>query len=117
MLEEMYRVLRPGGWLVLATPNIDDHLFRVAYRLARGRWPMLYEEDERELHLFFFSGRTLTRLVTEAGFQVREVGFDRGAAAVPGKDFVNQMAYGWFKLTGWNWGMGLELVAQRPSSH
>jgi 2-polyprenyl-3-methyl-5-hydroxy-6-metoxy-1,4-benzoquinol methylase len=114
VLEEMYRVLRPGGWLVLATPNIDDHLFRVAYRLARGRWPTLYEDDERELHLFFFSGRTLSRLVTAAGFRVVELGFDRGAAAVPGKNFVNQMAYAWFRLTGWNWGMGLELVAQRP---
>jgi 2-polyprenyl-3-methyl-5-hydroxy-6-metoxy-1,4-benzoquinol methylase len=115
VLLELHRVLRPGGWLILATPNIEDHLFRLAYRLARGRRPSLYEADERELHLFFFSRRTLSQLATLTGFRVVEMGFDRGAAAVPGKHFVNQLAYLWFRLTGLNWGMGLELIAQRPS--
>lgn len=114
VLEEIRRVLKSGGWLVLATPNLDDRIFRVAYVLARGRWPPLFEPDERELHLFHFSARTLRELVTAAGLEVVEVGFDRGAAATWGKRLVNGIAYGWFRLTGLNRGMALELIALKP---
>lgn len=110
------RVLRPGGWLVLATPNLEDRIFRAAYVLARGRRPPLFEADERELHLFHFSPATLRTLVASAGLDVVEVGFDRGAAAVLGKRLVNGIAYGWFRLTGLNWGMALELVARKPAA-
>lgn len=116
VVEEMYRVLRPGGWLVLATPNLEDHIFRAAYLLARRRPPRLYEPGEREVHLFHFSARTLRALVASARFEVVEVGFDRGAAAVWGKGLVNALAYGWFRLTGLNWGMALELTARKPET-
>lgn len=116
VVEEMHRVLRPGGWLVLATPNLDDHLFRAAYLLARGRRPRLFEPDGREVHLFHFSARTLRRLVASAGLEVLEVGFDRGAAAVWGKRMVNAVASLWFRLTGLNWGMGLEVLARKPGT-
>ncbi len=105
VIEEIHRVVRPGGWLVLA-----------AYVLARGRRPRLYEPDGREVHLFHFSARTLRALVASAGFEVVEVGFDRGAAAVWGKGMVNGLAYVWFRLTGLNWGMALELVARKPGA-
>jgi 2-polyprenyl-3-methyl-5-hydroxy-6-metoxy-1,4-benzoquinol methylase len=114
LIEEIHRVLRPGGWLVLATPNVEDHIFRAAYVLARGRRPPLFEPNEREVHLFHFSARTLRTLVASAGFEVVKVGFDRGAAAVWGKGMVNGLAYVWFRLTGLNWGMALELIARKP---
>lgn len=114
VVEEMHRLLRPGGWLFLATPNLEDHIFRAAYVPARGRRPRLYEPGGREVHLFHFSARTLRTLVASAGFEVVEVGFDRGAAAVWGKRVVNDLAYVWFRLTGLNWGMALELIARKP---
>ncbi len=116
VLQEMCRVLRPDGWLVLATPNLDDHLFRTAYMVARHRRPRLYEPEERELHLFHFSARVLKRMVESAGLEVVEVGFDRGAAAVWGTRLVNGIAYRWFQLTGLNWGMGLEVIARKPGA-
>jgi SAM-dependent methyltransferase len=112
--QEIYRVLRPDGWLVLATPNLEDRIFRAAYRLAHGRPPRLYEPGEREIHLFFFSAATLRRLVTLAGFTDVIIGFDRGAAAQWGKRLVNEVAYCWFKGTGLNWGMALDLTARKP---
>ena len=66
------------------------------------------------MHLFHFSARTLRALVASAGFEVVEVGFDRGAAAVWGKRMVNDLAYVWFRLTGLTWGMALDLIARKP---
>ncbi len=115
--EEISRIMRPGGWLFLATPNLDDYIFRAAYIIARRQRPVFYEPGERELHLFNFSEQTLRALATMAHFQVVEVGFDRGAAAEWGKLAVNELAYLWYRLTELNWGMALELICRKPDSH
>jgi len=111
---EFYRILRPGGYCLLATPNLNDRIFRAAYVLARGRRRFLYEENEREVHLFFFSTATLERLFASAGFTQIMIGFDRGATAVRSKQLVDGVAWAWYRLTGRNWGMALELTARRP---
>jgi 2-polyprenyl-3-methyl-5-hydroxy-6-metoxy-1,4-benzoquinol methylase len=118
VVEEFFRILRPGGRCMLATPNLDDRIFRVAYLLARGRRPLLYQADEREVHLYFFSARTLRALVASTGFTEVAIGFDRGAAAERGKWLVNELGYLWFRFTSLNWGMALELIARKPpTSH
>ncbi len=117
VLEECFRVLRPGGWLVLATPNVHDHIFRFAYAMTRGARPPLYEPDEREVHLFFFSTKTLTALVQLANFHVVRLGFDRGAATEWGKRLVDSLAHWWFRSTGLHWGMALELYAKKPERY
>jgi len=114
LVEEIHRILRPGGWFVLATPNLHDYIFRAAYLVARRCWRRIYEPGEREIHLYSFSERTLRKLVASARFDVVEAGFDRGAAAVWGKVIVNEIAYAWFRISGYNWGMALELVARKP---
>ncbi len=115
LVGEMYRLLAPGGALVVATPNLHDRIFRLAYALVRRRRPRLYEPDEREVHLFIYSAATLRLLVKSGGFADIRVGFDRGAAAVPGKQAVDALAYGWYRLTGIHWGMGLEITARKAA--
>jgi 2-polyprenyl-3-methyl-5-hydroxy-6-metoxy-1,4-benzoquinol methylase len=110
LLFEMRRILSPGGLLVLATPNLRDLFFQLGYLLVRFRRPRIYEPDEREVHLFVYSAETLRRLAGIAGFTDIRVGFDRGAAAVWGKRALDAVAYGWFRVTGLHWGMGLELT-------
>ena len=52
--------LRPGGKVVVATPNVDS-IFR---RLLGARWPAFQVVPE---HVSFYNGRTLAALMTRAG--------------------------------------------------
>jgi 2-polyprenyl-3-methyl-5-hydroxy-6-metoxy-1,4-benzoquinol methylase len=54
-------LLRPGGLLALHTMDIGS----LVARLSRSRWPWLMD-----MHLHYFSRRTLARLVERAGFRV-----------------------------------------------
>lgn len=60
-LERARRLLRPGGWLVVHTMDIDAPIAR----LMGPRWPWLMD-----MHLYYFSGRTLGRMLTEHGYEV-----------------------------------------------
>jgi ubiquinone/menaquinone biosynthesis C-methylase UbiE len=60
-LREISRLLKPGGVLCIHTIDIES-LFA---RLMGKRWPWLVE-----MHLFFFTPRTLSAMVEKAGLQV-----------------------------------------------
>jgi ubiquinone/menaquinone biosynthesis C-methylase UbiE len=63
-LRHMHRVLKPGGWIAVHTMDIDS-LFA---RLMGPRWPWLME-----MHIYYFSRRTLADMIAQAGFQVKAV--------------------------------------------
>ena len=60
-LERARRLLRPGGWLVVHTMDIDAPFAR----LMGQRWPWLMD-----MHLYYFSGRTLGRMLSDHGYEV-----------------------------------------------
>jgi len=60
-VREAFRLLKPGGLLVIHTMDLNS-LFA---RLMGKRWPWLME-----MHVYYFSRRTLTMLVEKAGLQV-----------------------------------------------
>lgn len=60
-LRHAYDRLRPGGWVVIHTMDIDSPVAR----LMGGRWPWLMD-----MHLYFFSRRTLAAMVERQGFKV-----------------------------------------------
>jgi len=63
-LRELRRIIKPGGWLVLETPNIAT----AWYRLLGARWRQFIPD-----HIFFFTPRTITRLCESSGFEAREL--------------------------------------------
>ena len=57
-------MLKPGGVLALSTMDVDAHVAR----LLGSRWPWYMQ-----MHLFYFSRRTLRALVERSGFEVLEI--------------------------------------------
>ena len=60
-MQQAHRLLKAGGLLVVHTMDIDS-LFA---RAMGGRWPWLME-----MHIYYFSRRTLKAMLEEAGFTV-----------------------------------------------
>jgi SAM-dependent methyltransferase len=60
-LQEIRRILRPGGQLVLSTPDAGS----LAARVSGRRWLGWRKVPE---HLYFFDRSNLDRLLTRAGF-------------------------------------------------
>src|SRR5262249_22506677 len=63
-LRHVHRVLRPGGRLLLLTPDIGS----LTARLMGPRWWGLLDD-----HYFYFSRRTLRRLLVDEGFAIERI--------------------------------------------
>ena len=77
-LAELWRVLRPGGSLLLSTPA-HGRLRVLALALSGRAFDAHF--DPRSDHLRFYTRRTLTRVLEEGGFHEIRV---RGAGGIPG---------------------------------
>ncbi len=63
-LRHAYNLLKPGGWIAVHTMDMDS-LFA---RIMGKRWPWLME-----MHVYYFTRRTLAAMLEEAGFEVLQV--------------------------------------------
>lgn len=63
-LVDLSRLIRPGGWLALETPNIAT----IWFHLLGARWRQFIPD-----HRYFFTPETIERLCRETGFEIREL--------------------------------------------
>lgn len=61
-MNQVFRVLKPGGWVVIHTMNVES-LFA---KLMGANWPWFME-----MHLYYFSEKTLCQLLQSANFEWR----------------------------------------------
>jgi predicted SAM-dependent methyltransferase len=61
-LKRSYQLLKPGGWLAIHTMDIDSLIARLMGR----RWPWLMD-----MHLYYFSQKTLSEMIQKCGFEVK----------------------------------------------
>lgn len=109
-LTEARRILAGDGVLVVAVPNLNNILMKAVYRLFKGKPLRLYEPDEKELHLFHFSSRTVPLCLKKAGFRIVRIGPDTGSVDRR-KQIVDGFAVAISKITGRSIYNALEAVA------
>ena len=64
-VQQIAKLLRPGGLFALTTPNIRS----LAFALLGPQWEVVGPND----HLYYFAPRTLARLLVEAGFAIHNM--------------------------------------------
>ena len=94
VLGEIHRVLKPGGHLLVFTPNILQWS-RILYMLRSRRFPKTSEDDDLYDggHIHFFTYRDVADLLSEVGFvSVRPVGPHSGQFLYEFRDSIRLLA-------------------------
>jgi len=75
---DIQRILRSDGLLVIAIPNVNDLIMQIAYRIIKRRKMKLFSKDEKEVHLFHFSPKTIKAYLDKTGFDCLKISPDFG---------------------------------------
>lgn len=109
-LKVIHEILRPGGLLVLAVPNVNNLMMRIAYRIVKRRKLKLFHRGEKELHLYHFSTKTIRSYLKKTGFACLKLSPDFGIID-RSKKFVNLLALVPYYIAGVKIFNALEIYA------
>lgn len=98
-LNEIYRILKPDGLLVVAVPNVNNLVMQIAYRIFKRQRMKLFSKDEKEVHLYHFSPITVKAYLEKAGFNCLRISPDYGIIELP-KKCINMISIIPYYLSG-----------------
>lgn len=74
-LKECFRLLKPGGFLVIAVPN--DFELKNRFKNIMGLSPYNLLTPLEEIHLSHFNPQTISYAMRKSGFSIHELGLDK----------------------------------------
>ncbi len=110
-VRELFRLLRPGGTVIVTTPNNESWRSLVAL-LVRGHYAA-FGETAYPAHITPLLRKDLARIFQETGLRAPEF-FFTDSGGIPGKPGITwqEVSYGW--LRGLRFSDNLLAVATRP---
>jgi SAM-dependent methyltransferase len=107
-LQEILRILKPGGQYLLEVPNVSSP---IAWLFYRRRW-LGFETPQ---HYYAYQKSTLLPLLERSGLEPLQVWQPVIAGRFPGgwKGFLRSTLFG--TLARMSWGDGLRVLARKPS--
>lgn len=109
-LLEAHRILNSRGLMVIAVPNVNNFFMQIAYRIIKRRKLKLFTKDEKELHLYHFSAKTIKQYLDKAGFDCLKISPDYGIIDLY-KKIINMIAVIPYYLAGIKVFNALEIFA------
>jgi 2-polyprenyl-3-methyl-5-hydroxy-6-metoxy-1,4-benzoquinol methylase len=108
-----YNILKNNGLLVIACPNLNNYLMRIAYRILKRKELLLFTPDAKEQHLFHFSENVLKNIIKKAGFKVIKIKPDLSKIELSKKiiDILTALIY---LITRKNYGDAFIIIAKKP---
>lgn len=112
-LQKALRSLKSNGLLVVAVPNLHDYIMQVLYLLVRRRRLRLFSINDREVHLFHFSEKTMNAMLIKAGFKIIKTEMDL-SQVLPTKKMLDRLAVFFHLVLRKNYGMAIKVYATKP---
>lgn len=78
VLKEARRILKDDGVFILAVPNLNNFISQWIYRLVKGKKMHLFDPEDRELHLYHFTPKTIRLALEKTGFRIEKIVPDMG---------------------------------------
>ena len=109
-LNEINRILKKDGLLLIACPNFHNFIVRILYLLVKRKKLKIFSCNAKELHLFHFSIKTLTLMLISTGFKVLKVDLDITQIEFREK-IVDFLTFIFYLITGKNFGEAFKIYA------
>lgn len=110
LIRQLHDLVRPGGHVLIATPNLGGAAMRWKTFLSRRGWKRRpFRHLDYPKHLVLFDRANLPRLVVSAGLEVREAATYTRASSDAGDSTPRRFAL-WDRL---GWGDNMYVLAQR----